>query len=96
MRVVTPWHGSPREVGDAPSLGTFKARLDGALSSLVWVEVALLTVGGWARGPLEEKPLKEWSGIAQGSGGVPIPGGLQKPCRCGTSGHGLAGVGVIG
>jgi len=28
---------------------------------------------------------------AQGSGGVPIPGGVQKTCRCGTSGQGLAG-----
>ena len=26
---------------------------------------------------------------AQGSGGVPIPGGVQKTCRCGTSGHGF-------
>ena len=33
---------------------------------------------------------------AQGSGGVTIPGGVQKTCRCGTSGHGLAGVVVIG
>ena len=32
----------------------------------------------------------------QGSGGVPIPGGVQKPCRCGTVGYGLAGVGVLG
>jgi len=33
---------------------------------------------------------------AQGSGGVPVPGGVQKTCGCGTSGHGLAGVGVLG
>ena len=33
---------------------------------------------------------------AQGSGGVPIPGGVQKTCRCGTSGHGLAGLVVLG
>jgi len=33
---------------------------------------------------------------AQGSGGVPIPGGVQKTCRCGTSGHGLAGVVGLG
>jgi len=33
---------------------------------------------------------------AQGSGGVPIPGGVQKPCRCGTSGHGLAGMVGLG
>ncbi|KFV88926.1 hypothetical protein N327_01953, partial [Fulmarus glacialis] len=35
MRVVKPWHGLPREVVDAPSLGTFKVRLDGALSNLI-------------------------------------------------------------
>jgi len=33
---------------------------------------------------------------AQGSGGVAIPGGVQKKCRCGTSGHGLAGTVVSG
>jgi len=41
MRVVGHWHRLPRVVVDAPSLevgggpSTFKARLDGALSSLV-------------------------------------------------------------
>jgi len=30
---------------------------------------------------------------AQGGGGVTISGGVQKKCRCGTSGYGLAGVG---
>jgi len=34
--------------------------------------------------------------VAQGSGGVTIPGGIQKTCRCGTSGHGLAGMVVLG
>jgi len=33
--------------GGAPSLGTFKARLDGALSNLVWLEMSLLLAGGW-------------------------------------------------
>jgi len=33
---------------------------------------------------------------AQGSGGVTIPGGVQKMCRYGTSGHGLAGMVVLG
>ena len=33
---------------------------------------------------------------AQGSGGVPVPGGVQNPCGCGSSGHGLAGRGVLG
>ncbi|KFZ66896.1 hypothetical protein N338_11946, partial [Podiceps cristatus] len=35
MRVVKHWHGLPREVVEAPSLETFKPRLDGALSSLI-------------------------------------------------------------
>jgi len=33
---------------------------------------------------------------AQGGGGVPIPGGVQKACGCGTWGHGLAGVVGLG
>ncbi|KFM07984.1 hypothetical protein AS27_09751, partial [Aptenodytes forsteri] len=35
MRVVRHWNRHPREVVDLPSLEVFKARLDGALSSLV-------------------------------------------------------------
>ncbi|KFR12152.1 hypothetical protein N306_10940, partial [Opisthocomus hoazin] len=35
IRVLKHWKRLPREVVDAPSLETFKARLDGALSSLV-------------------------------------------------------------
>jgi len=35
MRVVKHWHRLPREVVEAPSLETFKARLDRALSNLV-------------------------------------------------------------
>ena len=34
-RVVRCWHRLPREAVDAPSLEVFKARLDGALGSLV-------------------------------------------------------------
>ena len=35
MRVVRCWYRLPREAVDAPSLEMFKARLDGALGSLV-------------------------------------------------------------
>ncbi|KFQ30513.1 hypothetical protein N332_01589, partial [Mesitornis unicolor] len=35
VRVVRHWHRLPREAVDAPSLEAFKAKLDGALSSLV-------------------------------------------------------------
>jgi len=35
MRVVKHWNRLPRDVAGAPSLETFKARLDGALSNLV-------------------------------------------------------------
>jgi len=46
MRVVKHWKRLPREVADAPSLENFKARLDGALSNLVWLKISLLTAGG--------------------------------------------------
>ena len=41
LRVVRHWPRLPREVVDAPSLETFKLRLDRALSNL-----SLLTAGG--------------------------------------------------
>jgi len=46
MRVVKHWHRLPREVVDAPTLAVFKARLDGALSNLVWWKMSLLMAGG--------------------------------------------------
>ena len=46
MRVVRQWPRLPREVVDAPSLETSQARLDGALSNLVWLKMSLLTAGG--------------------------------------------------
>jgi len=35
LRVMKHWNGLPREVVDAPSLETFKVRLDGSLRNLV-------------------------------------------------------------
>ena len=44
--VLTHWNRLPKEVVDAPSLKTFKARLDVALGSLVWWLVTLHIAGG--------------------------------------------------
>jgi len=46
MKVVKHWNRLPREVVAAPSLAVFKARLDGALSNLVWWKMSLLMAGG--------------------------------------------------
>jgi len=46
MRVVRPWPRLSREAVAAPCLAGFKARLDGALSNLVWWKVSLLMAGG--------------------------------------------------
>jgi len=45
MRVVKQWNGLPSEAVETPSLETFKARLDWALSNLVWLKMSLLTAG---------------------------------------------------
>ena len=45
MRVVKHWNRLPREAVDASSLEVFKARLDGALSSLVYWKMFLLMAG---------------------------------------------------
>ena len=44
--MVRPWHSLPREVVDAPSLETFQARLDRALSTLTQLKMSLLVAGG--------------------------------------------------
>jgi len=46
MRVAKHWHRLLREAVDAPSLAVFEARLDGALSNLVWWKMSLLMAGG--------------------------------------------------
>ena len=44
--MVKHWHRLPREVVDASSLATFKVRLDGTLSNLIWLKMSLLTDSG--------------------------------------------------
>ena len=46
QRVDRHWYKLSKEVVDAPSLKTFKARLDVALGSLVWWLATLHTAGG--------------------------------------------------
>jgi len=46
VRVVKRLDRLPGEVVEAPSLETFEARLDRALSNLVWLKMSLLTAGG--------------------------------------------------
>ena len=59
MRVVRPWPRLPREAVAAPSLAGFKARLDRALSNLVWWKMSLLMAGGLEpddlQGPFQPK-----------------------------------------
>ena len=57
------WNRLPREVVDAPSLETFKARLDVALGSLVYWLATLLTTGGLKLddhyGPFQPRPFHD-------------------------------------
>jgi len=46
VRMVRPWHRLPREAVAVLSLEMFQARLDGALSNLVWWKVPLPMAGG--------------------------------------------------
>jgi len=52
LKVVRPWNRLPRELVDAPSLEVFQARLDGALSHLVYWKVSLPMAGGLEPGHL--------------------------------------------
>jgi len=45
MRVMRPWPRLPREAVAAPCLAGFKARLDGALSTLGWWKRSLPMAG---------------------------------------------------
>ena len=60
MRVVRHWHRLPGEAVAAPSLAVLKARLDGALSNLVWWKVSLLVAREVElvdlQGPSQPKP----------------------------------------
>lgn len=45
-RVVKHWHRLSREAVGAPSLETFKVRLDGALRKVILLKISLLIAGG--------------------------------------------------
>jgi len=46
MRMLKHWVKLPRKVLSAPSLETSKAKLDGALSNLIWLKMSLPMTGG--------------------------------------------------
>ena len=52
LRVLRPWPRLPRGAVAAPSLAVFKARLDGALSTLGWWKGSLPMTGSLERGVL--------------------------------------------
>jgi len=52
VRVVRHWNRLPREAVAAPCLAVFKARLDGALSSLVQWKLSLPVAGELETGDL--------------------------------------------
>jgi len=60
VRVVRHWHRLSREVVDAPSLEALKARLDGAVSTLVKSKMSLPLAEGLElddlKGPFQPKP----------------------------------------
>ena len=49
VRVVRHWHRLPRDVVDAPSMETFKVRLDQALGNLMWLWCPCSLQGSWTR-----------------------------------------------
>jgi len=63
VRVVKRWPRLPREAVAAPSLAGFKARLDGALSNLVWWKMSLLMAGKLElddfQGPFQPLPFSD-------------------------------------
>jgi len=64
VRLVKHWHRLPREVVDAPSLETFKARVDRALRKPDPAEdVPAHGEGGWTGWPLQVPPNPNYSVI---------------------------------
>jgi len=65
--VVRPWPRLPREAVAAPSLAGFKARLDGAPSTLGWWKGSLLMAGGLEpddlEGPSQPTPFYDKPGM---------------------------------
>jgi len=58
VRVVRHWHRLPSEVVGATFLAALKARLDGAVSNVVYREVSLPMAGGWNEVILKALPIQ--------------------------------------
>jgi len=61
-----------------------------------WSRGTMARTRTWSPGKLLPDQDAPWQAPCQGSGAVPIPRDIHKTCRCGTSGHGLAAVVVLG
>ena len=70
VRVVRHWNRLPSDVVDAPYLEALKARLNGALSSMVWREVSLPEAGDLEvdhlKGPFQPKPYSKTGNVSLG------------------------------
>jgi len=75
-----PRGGGPRPPSSRAGLGASRGG-----SGWIWE----VQTGYWEK-CLYWKSGQALAQAAQGSGGVPIPGGVQNPCGCGTWGPGLA------
>jgi len=53
VRVVRQWNRLPSVVVDAPSLESFKVKLDQALGNLTWLWCSCSLQGSWTKSPLE-------------------------------------------
>ena len=69
VRLVRHWNKLLREAVDVPSLEAFKARLDGTLGNMVYLEVSLLIAGRLElhglKGPFQPKPFYDSMNISR-------------------------------
>lgn len=81
MTAVKRWQKFPREMVNAPSVGTFTDRLDKARSKLIYLKMPLLIARALDsmafKGPFHSKPFYFWKcHISERSRFLPVNSGL--------------------